>query len=412
MIIMKTVNNTMKSLKRLSFLLLLAIPFISFGQWTEITPGSGSGGVTAIDCIDSTCFISGGQSDLVMKSIDGGQTWADAGIVASQGTTFFKMFSQDTVYVQRVSTLYRTYNGGTTWEEVPMTYSIMSFVNSNIGFASNGSGGMYKTTDKGNSWNYVNSSIAVSGLSYFTNEQIGFTRFSESGNHAIYKTSNGGQTWTKVYENATKYIIRFFMFNSEIGYACGGSSEGNLILKTTDGGNSWVELTHPFQSTSGGMSAIDFINTNSGYVVGGGSRILKTIDGGVTWMDESYSFNLAFGDVKILDLQTVYIAAGTINFNSTLLKNSSAGLVASILENNKNIGNIYPNPTTDKIYVEIEKQNCNLRLFDINGKILLDSKLVIGQSTTIDVSTYQKGFYLYQIYDNAGVVSTGKLTKI
>lgn len=406
-------KNNSKRLRRLSFLALLAMPFISMAQWTEVIPGTGSSGMEQIDCIGNTCFIGGGNNDLVMKSTDGGVNWTDVGIVASMGTGYMKMFDLDTVYVVRGGSLFRTYNGGTNWEEVPIIYAIGSFANPSVGFAIDGSYNLYKTIDKGNNWTLLNTipnQVQQIGKIYFSNEQVGFIGATETDRYSIYKTINGGQTWNKVFEkiSTTSPITNIEMVTSNVGYACGGTTEG-LILKTIDGGNSWTELANPFQNVAG-YTSLHFINTNSGYVVGGSTRIVKTIDGGANWTDESYASGGFLKDVEILDLQTVYIASYSTS-GSALLKNSSAGLVVSIFENGKTIGKIYPNPTADKIQVEIEKQNCNFKLLDPSGKVLFDAKLTNGQNSTFDLSNYQAGFFLYQIYDNTGVLGTGKLTK-
>lgn len=409
---MKKINN-FKRLKRLSVLAILTLPFISLGQWTEITPGSGSGGVKKIDCIDSTCFISGEQTDLVMKSTDGGQSWSNVGITASNGTGYLEMFNVDTVYVVRNSSLYRSYNGGTNWEEIPISYAIQDFINPYVGYALDGVATIYQTTDKGNTWTWLNTLpnqiVGVLKISFFS-LQIGFISTFDSDRYCIYKTVNGGLSWTKVFEkiSSTSAVLDMQMVTENVGYACGGSTEG-LILKTIDGGNSWTELANPFQSVAG-FTTLDFINTNSGYIIGGSTRILKTIDGGASWVDESYNTSYLY-DVKIFDLQTVYIASLVNGPTSALLKNSSAGLVANIVEKGKNIGKIYPNPIIETVNIEIEKQDCIFNLFDANGRMLLDVKLEKG-ITSLNVSEYQSGFYTYQIYDNKGFVTNGKITKL
>lgn len=72
--------------------------------------------------------------------------------------------------------------------------------------------------------------------------------------------------------------------SSETAYAVGSKytvdSEG-IIIKTTDGGETW-ETIYPTEGTAPSFEKIEFINENTGFVVGY-NLALKTENGGVTW---------------------------------------------------------------------------------------------------------------------------------
>ncbi|MCU0430183.1 MAG: T9SS type A sorting domain-containing protein [Cytophagaceae bacterium] len=65
---------------------------------------------------------------------------------------------------------------------------------------------------------------------------------------------------------------------------------------------------------------------------------------------------------------------------------------------------LYPNPAKDKVYVDLEK-NANVRVFDLNGKLILETEL-IHQSFTI--TSLVSGMYLVEL-SNEGATLHSKL---
>ena len=78
--------------------------------------------------------------------------------------------------------------------------------------------------------------------------------------------------------------------------------------------------------------------------------------------------------------------------------------------------NIYPNPFTDKIFLQSDKKlpkNCSLKIFDLNGKIIFIEKLQSTKWQTIKFNkNYSPGNYFYQILnDSRQAIDSGKLIK-
>ncbi|MDD4395756.1 MAG: T9SS type A sorting domain-containing protein, partial [Bacteroidales bacterium] len=74
---------------------------------------------------------------------------------------------------------------------------------------------------------------------------------------------------------------------------------------------------------------------------------------------------------------------------------------------------IYPNPTTDKISVEINEtagKAENIAIYDIYGKLLLVEQIA-AQTTTIDMSTFAPGMYLVKIMNGNDILITEKIIK-
>lgn len=73
---------------------------------------------------------------------------------------------------------------------------------------------------------------------------------------------------------------------------------------------------------------------------------------------------------------------------------------------------VYPNPTTEKITVQIDHQNepFSYKVFDINGALLQQSQLS-AQTTTLNVEHLSKGAYILKILKNEKDYQTLKLLK-
>jgi len=65
--------------------------------------------------------------------------------------------------------------------------------------------------------------------------------------------------------------------------------------------------------------------------------------------------------------------------------------------------NIYPNPSNGIVNIEVENQNSILRLFDLNGKILLEK--ILNSSSKIDLQHFKKGVYIIQIQSDNKIQS-------
>jgi hypothetical protein len=59
---------------------------------------------------------------------------------------------------------------------------------------------------------------------------------------------------------------------------------------------------------------------------------------------------------------------------------------------------VYPNPTTQSLFASQKDQHdLEIKLIDLNGKLLLNAKINAGEA--IDVSKYTNGMYLIEVKD-------------
>jgi hypothetical protein len=85
--------------------------------------------------------------------------------------------------------------------------------------------------------------------------------------------------------------------------------------------------------------------------------------------------------------------------------------VSSNLKEEKNIFQIYPNPTKDFVIIDFENENFeNLKVefFDFNGKMIFQ-KEITSNKNNINLNGFSKGIYFYQISNKTEILEKGKL---
>jgi len=187
--------------------------------------------------------------------------------------------------------------------------------NPNIVYVGTASGGVWKTTNNGTTWEPVFDKESVSTIGDIaiapsdpavvwvgTGEPN--NRQSSSWGDGIYKSLDTGKTWQKMGLAATHHIGRIVIHprNPEVVYAAAlghlwGPNPERGVYKTTDGGKTWNQVLKINDDTGVSDIAMDPESPDTLYAAayerrrtpfgfnGGGpdSAIYKTVDGGATW---------------------------------------------------------------------------------------------------------------------------------
>jgi photosystem II stability/assembly factor-like uncharacterized protein len=246
--------------------------------------------------------------------------------------------------------------------------------NPNVLFAGTNGQGIYRSTNRGQTWTQVNT-----GLGHlFVNDILvsptdgnivfaGTGRGSAVGNPGtgLYRSTNRGTTWSRILEAGTIYSIAFTPGNPSVMYAAGGPP----IFKSTDGGATWapaftlqddlinidargvsVSPVDPnivlvagnteggqgmaFRSTNAGASwtqvlleeppilDVEFVADPRGGSVaflGETTRLLRSTDGGQTW----HRIAAGLGEINVWDVQP-----NPIDFND-VVAGTNSGVIRS-----------------------------------------------------------------------------------
>ncbi len=229
----------------------------------------------------------------VYKSNDAGASFTPAGLEnsGSIGRVQIHPTNPDIVFVAAMGHLFgenpergifRTKNGGTTWE--------------NVLYISDSTGGIDLCI------NPVNPSIIYAAL-WERNRRQDYRNYGGTTG-GIFRSSDGGDTWTKLTNGLPggelgRIGIDICDSNPQVLYAAISNSGGYLkgIYKTTDGGDHWSRTGAEIEPTNNSQWWYCIVNvdpSNPDIVFFSGLRVFKTTDGGAHW---SGSFNNAHVDM-------------------------------------------------------------------------------------------------------------------
>jgi hypothetical protein len=172
---------------------------------------------------------------LVISTHDGGKTWSNASnnfINQQTGSIpeaiielLLPKYSSDTLFCNTPNGLFRTVDKGNSWQKILDGASDISFLNSQVGFATGYP--VMKTLDGGTPWSGLNvrkledNFIAVSPDDFFTADFVGFNSF---------KLSDSGEKFVPLTCKSSYFINDWVFPSKKCAYAVG--SDG-LVLKYT-----------------------------------------------------------------------------------------------------------------------------------------------------------------------------------
>jgi photosystem II stability/assembly factor-like uncharacterized protein len=258
-------------------------------------------------------------------------------------------------------------------------------------------GGLWKTTDAGNSWAPVtdgqikSSSVGAVAVSE-SNPDVVYIGMGEScirGNilpgDGVYKSTDAGKKWTHVGFAASDAIskIRIHPTNPDVVFVAsfgryGVPSEERGVFKTSNGGQSWTRVLFRDTKTGAVDVVIDRNNPQVLYAAlweayrieyqmssgGPGSGLFKSADGGDTWKEITRNQGLPAGVVGKIGLALTAADSNRVyalveNENGGLFVSEDAGTSWTLVNSNRNVRqrafyytHVYADPANkDTIYM-------------------------------------------------------------
>ncbi len=138
-------------------------------------------------------------------------------------------------------------------------------------------------------------------------------------------SSDGGITWSIQNFGPSNGFIKMDFVNSQTGYViC--YYYPDKPMKTTNGGINWFALTGAIDSMKNGL---DFVDTNTGWIVGPDGFISKSTNGGIIWFSQS---NPSITTKKLFSVAaispSVVFAVGQ---TQTIIKSTNGGSTFSLV---------------------------------------------------------------------------------
>ncbi|MEI6508158.1 MAG: T9SS type A sorting domain-containing protein [Bacteroidota bacterium] len=203
------------------------------------------------------------------------------------------------------------------------------------------------------------------------------------------------------------------------------------LIKTDNAGTILLKKGwHDIFLDQGVINTFDFVNPNNIFisVKAGGSFLIINVDSNFNerWrkiVTTPYPYYVSFSHSMFATIDGGCVITGIVrNFNDTginqmsdifIFKINSDGNMSDVPKEYNSFHDlfIYPNPSSDKIFISGETQNRNFVLYNLQGNEVLtakDKELING----ISVTSLKTGLYFYKLTDKlTGAVKTGKWVK-
>ena len=195
--------------------------------------------------------------------------------------------------------LLRSNDSGRNWTAVPLADSARGVVLACIamkdemhgirtgGYVDQDHSVLYRTSDGGDTWE----TVAIPFVDYKTNwiayAGDGTLFATQMSSKTLYRSTDNGDTWEQTGEMPGGPSPSFA--SAQVGWlaygvATGeGNTERDVIAKTTDGGASWQVVHDSLQDPPFGLTAVSCANERDVIAVGRIGKLLHSNDGGQTW---------------------------------------------------------------------------------------------------------------------------------
>ena len=424
-------------MKKAISLLLLFVSSLVFSQtWQPLTSIT-SNTIASNQRFDDVFFLNenvgwaanGGFAE-VFKTIDGGTNWTlqtNSSMLAN-GSHYFRNIEFLDENIGFLGTLnqkfYKTTDGGTTWTLVnnitpnPPAICGLDCVGTSTIY---GCGAYFspayiiKSTDSGNTWQYINMSAYATALVevQFITENVGFASGGNANGGVILKTVDGGATWTEIFNSNTNgdYVWKLQVLNSNQNVIFGAveatAPNTGRLAKSIDGGVNWTVTTAPETI----VQAVGFLDENHGWMGGHTTGFYETTNGGLSWTNTGVGSNLN----RIFFVgNTAYASGRTIYKMSSTLSNVDFEEHDRIPLNIK----VSPNPLVDKLNIEIDfeaEDHMLIDLYDVTGKLVKhlskDDIYTIGVKKYSFDFPFSAGTYFIDFHNNTGRQSSKIIKK-
>lgn len=188
-----------------------------------------------VDFVSAREGFVGGAGGALFATIDAGQTWTRRSQPALGNINKLLFTSASAGWAGTATGIYRTANGGATWQNTPTggfssggaVYDLQ-FVTAQVGYAVGTGGAIYKTTNGGSSWTNTQTRPdkryvfrAVSFTSVDSGTVVG-------AEHSHWLTTNGGATWSFIdflgrsndepYYDVLRYNAKTYLLATPTGF--------------------------------------------------------------------------------------------------------------------------------------------------------------------------------------------------
>lgn len=299
-----------------------------------------------------------GYNGMVIRTVDAGLTWKGSNVddVKKPQLESIHFPTQSVGYTSGSKNIYRTANGGASWQEVTPSGVVSLwgcyFVSSNVGMViGSGCGAtkqqFFRTTDGGTSWSETRDSVPNSGLTdLILNSSTGLGYAVGSG--WLWRTLDLGITWQTFmptgqqiwHEEITNVKNSFLLPFS--GTTCAGAGNGGGMRFSTNNGSDWTNYITPDHNYGAFL-----LSDSSGWVCGLNSQMYYTSNYGQTWELRNCGISTDLDDTYFINDTTGWVVGKGAIYHLT-------APFRSVNKSSVNYGDAcFPGVKNDTLYVKI-----------------------------------------------------------
>lgn len=342
------------------------------------------------------------------------------------------------------TSLFTYSDGWRDWLGADGMETFFSLANPDVVYGTSQNGGLYRSTDLGQSYSGLNIPDAGSGswVTPFERDPL-FGGVIYAGYDRIYKSEDGGNNWVAISPTFPEKLneMKISPADNNVIYA----SHNNILHRTINGGQSWTQLSgysgrinyiscHPTDPNAVAIATNSsgkvFVSRNKG--ASWTSYRLNLPDFSalcITWVDNEYNglylgtnFGVYYTDDRFNEwilfnnqLPNVIVNELEINYEEEKIYAATYGRglwVSKLFEIEPNkvkdeklsTLKIYPNPANQVINIDwVDDQAIKLRVYNIHGKLVKQLKNITAKSYPLDISDLDTGQYYIEFQTTFGI---------
>lgn len=261
---------------------------------------------------NSSTILVGTADNGIARSTDKGASWQycndDFAVSTLVGAGFlFHPIDPLTIYAGQWYDVYRSDNGGQTWNVTGSNFSYVNSIsmdplNPNILYAG-ANGGAFKSTDCGATWACINGILGTKTFWYTKcipdlDGNLFMNVLTSDGTVGIYKMRSGAPDWTRTLALSCEASnLAVSPINPGLILAAGGCYQ--MLYRSKDKGETWSAVPGTERIFSGGRFVFDIFDPDLIYYLSEKKGLYKTEDGGFTWQRMEFGFCLSGSELAM-----------------------------------------------------------------------------------------------------------------
>ncbi len=257
----------------------------------------------AVDPQFPATLYAGTMGDAVYKSPDGGQHWLPHNVGLKEHVSYVNQFvfhpaRSETIYLATTVGVFRTADGGRTWDEQMAGMKEVHIVvtlamdpkNPRVLYAGT-TGGAYRSHDSAASWHKVNrglipeevldASLAL-GVNTLVVDPVDSSIVYAGTTNGLFKTTNHADSWTRIGQSLPdQFISSLAVHPTQHAILYVGGRAG--VLKSADGGQTWQAMNAGLATLNIRTLVMSPRDPQLLYAGTNGSGLYRSTDGAATW---------------------------------------------------------------------------------------------------------------------------------